>query len=604
MYLYSVIPLTYIPKQRGQYTHYFSPLLLRKGQLVEVKVQRRCARAVVVERASIQEQKHAIRTSSYALRKIESVLTQQPVISEETLDIATKVASHYHEPVGFVLSRALPAHFSNPTRPFLKELQVIERLPTKPTTTSRPVVHITAQPPTPSCGLHLQPHKQTPLTQKQLRQQWIQSTTKPLLVQGNRSAVFFPAHNKCGITIENENNHAYISQTQHPKIDARFVARLRNYHHNTPLEMYDTIPHLETFYQAAHHNWVVKQTKYHLAPLCVINMQKQSPNKNAIFLSAPMQNALKNTQQTDRIALFIHRRGLYSALVCRQCGDIPYCDQCSRPLIQHANQLVCHICSQTKPVPLRCNKCGTTHIKPLGGGTELVEKILKKTFPNLSVARLDYDTAPTHAKRIEIVDKYIQSKTNILVGTQAMFNTPNLPQFSWAGVVMLDTILNLPIHNATEQAFTLLWRLRTKTQSQVLVQTYLPHLSVFSDAQKQSFKPFFKAQLVLKKALYLPPFCQMIHITIHGKTESQVARNATTITHSLKRYIQTHKIQHTHILGPAPHYVYQQKSVYKWYIIIKYPRTVRGETKDIATRNALLALVPPQCDISVDPITL
>ena len=133
--------------------------------------------------------------------------------------------------------------------------------------------------------------------------------------------------------------------------------------------------------------------------LYALSTCKNNPRtKTQFFLSAPIQNALKNTQPTDRVVLFIHRRGLYSALVCRQCGDIPYCDQCSRPLIQHASQLVCHICSQTKPAPLRCSKCGATHIKPLGGGTELVEKMLKKTFPNLSVARLDYDTAPTLRK--------------------------------------------------------------------------------------------------------------------------------------------------------------------------------------------------------------
>lgn len=600
MYLYSVIPLTYIPKQQGQYTHYFSPLLLQTGQLVEVNLLRRRVRAVVFERASIKEQKQTIKTSSYALKKIQSVLTEKPVVSKEILDIVVKTATHYYEPVGFVLSRALPAHFSNPTKPFLQELQALDCGQEKPTTKSRPVLHITAQLPTPASGLLLQPYKQTTLSQKQIRQQWIQSATQKSLVQGNRSVVFFPTYKKSAITIENENNSAYISQTQHPTIDARFVAYLRNTRHNTPLHLYDTIPRVETLYRATQHKWVVKKTKYNLAPLHIIDMQKQSISKNAIFFSAPMQESLKKTTSTDRVALFIHRRGLYSALVCKKCSYIPYCNQCSRPLIQHTNQLVCHICSQKQPVPLKCEQCGATHIKHLGGGTELVETILKKTFPHLTVARFDYDTASTQKQRAEIIDAYIQNKTNILVGTQAMLNAPNLPQFSWSGVVMLDTILNLPIHNATEQAFTILWRLRTKTKNRVLAQTYLPHLSVFSDAQKPSFEPFFKSQLALKKALYLPPFCQIIHITIHGKNEPHAMRNATIVANSLKNYTKTHNLQHIHILGPAPHYIYQQKGVYKWYIIIKYPCNTHGEARDVAIRNALLALVPPQYNIHID----
>ena len=97
----------------------------------------------------------------------------------------------------------------------------------------------------------------------------------------------------------------------------------------------------------------------------------------------------------------------------------------------------------------------------------------------------------------------------------------------------------------------------------------------------------------------------MIHITIHGKTESQVARNATTVARSLETlHTNAQNTTYPYIRTSSPLCVSTKKRVYKWYIIIKYPRTPHGETKDIATRNALLALVPLQYDISVDPITL
>ena len=604
MYIYSVIPLTYIPKQHSQYIHYFSPLLLHTGQLVEVPLSRRLVRAVVFEGAPIQEQKQAIRHSVYSLQKIQSALTDTAVIDSKVLDIVIRTAAHYYEPVSFVLSRALPAHFSKPTKPFLKELQSINHSPPAPQTTSTPVLHITSKPRLPLCGLHLQPYKTTTHSPKYIRQQWIQSATQPSLVQGNRSVVFFPVHTKCGVHIENENNSAYVSQAQHPKIDARFVARLRNKYHNTPVHMYDIVPHLETLYQAKQHKWKIQKTPYPLAPLRVIDMQKQSVTQNAIFLSAPLKNALQRTKPTDRVALFIHRRGLYSALVCRQCGYVPSCNQCSRALIQHTNELVCHICSQTYPVPLQCRQCGATRIKRLGGGTELVEKMLQRQFPHLSVARLDYDTASTHEKQKNIIDLYVKNKTNILLGTQTLLNAPNLPKFAWSGVVLLDTILNLPIHNATEQAFTAMWRLRAQTRREVFVQTYLPHLGVFSDAQKQSYEPFFKSQLALKKALYLPPFCQFIQITVRGRNKTQVARNATQLAHSLNRTIQKNNLKDIILLGPAPHYVHQQKGLYVWYLILKYPRATDGETRNIQVRDALLDLVPPQYDVCVDPITL
>ncbi|MEX0916769.1 MAG: hypothetical protein WDZ44_01560, partial [Candidatus Spechtbacterales bacterium] len=70
MYVYSVIPLTKIPRPQPQIVSYFSAENLARGALVLVPLGRRVVSAIVVEKLDARDAKQTIRNSPYTLKKI------------------------------------------------------------------------------------------------------------------------------------------------------------------------------------------------------------------------------------------------------------------------------------------------------------------------------------------------------------------------------------------------------------------------------------------------------------------------------------------------------------------------------------------------------
>ena len=81
-------------------------------------------------------------------------------------------------------------------------------------------------------------------------------------------------------------------------------------------------------------------------------------------------------------------------LSCRQCGHVMMCDNCNVSYTYHSydKRLYCHYCGRNIPNPSVCPKCGSKYIKHFGTGTEKVESIINKHFPDARVLRMDLDT--------------------------------------------------------------------------------------------------------------------------------------------------------------------------------------------------------------------
>ncbi|MCK8353461.1 primosomal protein N', partial [Erwinia amylovora] len=70
------------------------------------------------------------------------------------------------------------------------------------------------------------------------------------------------------------------------------------------------------------------------------------------------------------------------------------CQRCDRyyTLHQQQRQLRCHHGDSQRPVPHQCPQCGSTHLVPVGLGTEQLEQHLGELFPGTPLPRLDRDT--------------------------------------------------------------------------------------------------------------------------------------------------------------------------------------------------------------------
>ncbi|MCM3796991.1 primosomal protein N', partial [Priestia megaterium] len=102
----------------------------------------------------------------------------------------------------------------------------------------------------------------------------------------------------------------------------------------------------------------------------------------------------QHLQADNQVILFLNRRGFAPALLCHDCGWIAECPRCDSYYTLHQAQhhLRCHHCDSQRPIPRQCPSCGSTHLVPVGIGTEQLEQALAPLFPEVPISRIDRDT--------------------------------------------------------------------------------------------------------------------------------------------------------------------------------------------------------------------
>ena len=97
--------------------------------------------------------------------------------------------------------------------------------------------------------------------------------------------------------------------------------------------------------------------------------------------------------------LFLNRRGYAGFVSCRSCGHVMKCPHCDVSLTVHNHgRLVCHYCGYETAAVSKCPECRSPYIGGFRAGTQQIEQMVKKRFPNARVMRMDLDT--TREKRV------------------------------------------------------------------------------------------------------------------------------------------------------------------------------------------------------------
>ena len=110
------------------------------------------------------------------------------------------------------------------------------------------------------------------------------------------------------------------------------------------------------------------------------------------------ESLISSIQETlnlkKQVILFQNRRGYAPILECLSCGHSPQCVQCDVSLTFHqiTNQLKCHYCGFSIPMPNQCNSCGMLTLSTKGVGTQQIEKQINEFFPDIKVRRMDWDS--------------------------------------------------------------------------------------------------------------------------------------------------------------------------------------------------------------------
>lgn len=354
------------------------------------------------------------------------------------------------------------------------------------------------------------------LTDKKRAQAWLMAKKGiAKIIIGTRSAIFTPLLN-IGIIILDEEHDTSFKQQSGFRYSARDLAVMRGQFENVPIVLGSATPSLESFYN-------VKRERYELLLLpsrvgnaslpCVTIMdlrQKQLMAGMSNELLIAIENHINNNGQ---VLLFLNRRGYAPTLMCHGCGWIMHCNRCDARLTFHyqPQRLYCHHCGSNKKIPTVCIRCKHQELIDVGLGTEQLETVLQKRFPDYGIVRIDRDSTRTKNSMKEKLDLIYNRKASILIGTQMIAKGHHFPHLTLVAIVDADSSLYSIDFRAAERMGQLLIQVagragRAERKGEVFIQTHHPQDPLLTFLLKEGYAAFAEALLKEREAAQLPPF--------------------------------------------------------------------------------------------------
>ncbi len=221
------------------------------------------------------------------------------------------------------------------------------------------------------------------------------------IVIGARSAIFAPVEPLGLVIVDEEHEHTY-KQEESPRYHARDVAVMRGQMENAVVVLaLGHAVHGELVTTASAGNSPCRAAATRGRPKefprsCCGHASSQARWQGPADFSPQLKEAItQRLERKEQTILFLNRRGYSSSLVCERCGHVCGCPNCSLTLTYHRPEQVlrCHICGHSERVPQVCpnEKCKNPGIRYSGLGTQKVEDVLGKLFPQARVRRMDAD---------------------------------------------------------------------------------------------------------------------------------------------------------------------------------------------------------------------
>lgn len=405
---------------------------------------------------------------------------------------------------------------------------------------------------------------------------------------GTRSAVFAPFDNLGLIVIDEEQEHTYKSESS-PRYHTHDVAKFRAYKHGALVLLASATPSIDSYTKAISGRYSLEtiSERYGNAVLPqveVVDMKNERQRGNKYNLSSPLLQAMEeNLQNKKQSILLINRRGYNTFVVCDSCGEVVNCPSCSISLTYHSanSRLMCHYCGYSTVLDKKCKHCGKDHVRASGYGTQRIEDEISTLLPQARVLRMDADSMSAKGQFEKNLIAFGKFEYDILLGTQMVSKGLNFENVTLVGVINADQQLNNDDFKSQEKTFDLLTQVvgragRGQYKGKAIIQTLSPENGVVMLAQKQDFEGFYKNEIIIRKVMTYPPYCDICSVMFISEDEVKSlwsARNfLNTFVENLKDEYKDLKVI---ILGPMPPRVSKINNKYRYRLIIKCKNTNR-----------------------------
>ena len=441
------------------------------------------------------------------------------------------------------------------------------------------------------------------------------------VVIGARSALFAPL-SRLGLIIVDEEHDLSYKQEEKFRYQARDAAIVRAKLSGAVVLLGSGTPSVQSYQNAAIGKYGFltmpkRILKRELPDIKVIDMaqfERSSAAQDESIMSPPLKEAIEeNLTQKKQTILFLNRRGFSSLYLCRFCGETIRCPNCEVSLTYHkyGNNLLCHYCGFSIKPPNRCPACNTEDLKPYGFGTQRVVEALEDLFPKARVERMDRDTMKRKGEVQQVLKRFMQHETDILVGTQMVTKGHDFPNVTLVGVISADLSLNYPDFRAGEVTFQLLSQVAGRTgrgnvPGKVIIQTFNPSHYAITAAKDHNYKRFFSQEIALRRQVNYPPFSLIANVRFLGNSKTKTEKIATHIGMKIRNTIkkQSKRKSAVEVLGPVEAPMAKLKGKYRQQILIKsrtsrYLNQLLKEVETFSTQ--ILSSSGVRMIIDVDP---
>lgn len=403
---------------------------------------------------------------------------------------------------------------------------------------------------------------------------------------GPRSALFTPFSNLGFIIIDEEHETSYKSEAV-PKYHAREVAVARAKIAGASVVLGSATPSIESYYFAGQGEYKILRLPLRVQekpmPECeVIDLRAELRAGNRSIFSSRLQELIEDRlNKRQQVILFLNRRGMAGFVSCRECGSVIRCPHCDVSLSQHQNgRLICHYCGYETQMPACCPSCGSKYIGGFRAGTQKIQELAAKRFPQAKILRMDYDTTRTKDSYEQILSAFAEHKADILIGTQMIVKGHDFPNVTLVGVLAADLSLNASDHHAAERTFQLLTQAagragRGSEPGNVVIQTYQPgHFSIQA-AKNQDYQAFYEEEILYRKLMHYPPVWNMLYILVMSSVQKEagdgIRRLADWISRELQKADKDGVWRNLKVIGPAEASVAKINDIYRYVLYMKHP---------------------------------
>ena len=394
---------------------------------------------------------------------------------------------------------------------------------------------------------------------------------------GPRSALFTPFEKLGLIVIDEEHEPTYKSE-QVPRFHARETAIERARMEGASVVLGSATPSLEAFYACECGRYQMlrlkmRTGKQELPQVYVADMREELKHGNRSILSDRLIELMQDRlDKKEQMMLFLNRRGYAGFVSCRACGYVVKCPHCDVSLSVHrGGKMVCHYCGYETQTVQNCPSCGSAYIGGFRAGTQQIEEIVKRKFPQARVLRMDMDTTKNKGGHEKILSKFADEEADIMIGTQMIVKGHDFPNVTLVGVLAADMSLYSDENRSGERKFQLLTQAagragRRRRPGEVVIQTYSPEHYSIQMAARQDYEGFYEKEMNYRDLMGYPPASQLMAVLMTGADEVRLV----TAAEYLKKYaVRVNTGEEIQVIGPASPSVGKVNDVYRKVLYLK-----------------------------------